>query len=973
MRRSSIGLRSSAALLALVIGSAAAAQTAEPAADAARDAVAAGAEPSEGNEIVVTGSRIRRDPLNQDSPVITVDQEALAKTGLSAVADVLQRLPSASGGLNSKVNNSGNLGNPPDGGGVGAGSAEIDLRYLSAKRTLVLVDGLRYVNGTSASGIPATVDLNSIPANMIERIEVLQAGASPLYGSDAIAGVVNVITVAQQKGLRASAQYGTFRQGDGETQDYQLSYGVKLARTNIVVGGSYVKQNPVRSADRDISLFPNPGQTACSSSQPGCSSASANGRFDLRPYFVAVPGLNGNFTIGGSAPDSTPTFAELRQFAATDRFNFAPFQYILTPSERYGGWVSVKHELTDNINLRLKGVYNRRNSQNQAAFEPLFLGPDAGNGAGSLFDTLSVDVTNPFNPFGYTLESGLNPDGTSSGRPQNYSFIARRLIEAGQRTFNQKVNTYSGTATLDGSFDVGAHQWYWDLNAVYGSNKAKQSFTGNVNAAKVAQALGPLAACVAPCVPLNIFGGNGSITPAMLAFIGFTERDKSQQKLQDYSANLSGDLVDLPAGPLAFAVGYEHRFQSASFDPDPIVAAGLSADIPAQPAKGKYNSDEIYAEISVPILKDQPLAYSLEANGAIRHSNYSISGSSTTYTLTGLWKPVSDFLIRGAYSTGFRAPSLGELFGGRSRFDLAANDPCTSAAGGLFQTNATVRANCIADGVPASGSYEEDQGGQLPVITQGNINLKPEKSRNITFGAVFSPASARRNGGNFSAEVNYYDIRVTDAIGAVDPSLTLNNCALLGDAASCALVVRTANGFVNQIDGTLQNLDSIRTKGVDATINYRSPLTPIGRLGLTANATFLLKYVLSASNGFVVLNREGTERGSPDQAFPKVKFNLTGDWSLGDVAASFTARYIDGVNELKANGTPNRLSSRLYGDVQFIYTPSYLQQRVALTAGVNNVFNNDPPGCFSCSVNNFDATTYDVPGQFGYVRLSYKM
>ena len=130
---------------------------------------------------------------------------------------------------------------------------------------------------------------------------------------------------------------------------------------------------------------------------------------------------------------------------------------------------------------------------------------------------------------------------------------------------------------------------------------------------------------------------------------------------------------------------------------------------------------------------------------------------------------------------------------------------------------------------------------------------------------------------------------------------------------------------------------------------------------------------LPRSNGFVVLDREGTERGSPDQAFPKVKFNLTGDWSLGDVAASFTARYIDGVNEVKANGDPNRLSSRLYGDVQFIYTPSYLQQRVALTAGVNNVFNTDPPGCFSCSVNNFDATTYDVPGQFGYIRLSYKM
>jgi len=179
------------------------------------------------NTIIVTGSRIRQNPLNQTSPVVTVDSAALAQTGLSAVADVLQRLPSASGGLNSKVNNSGNIGNPPDGGGVGAGSAEISLRYLGAKRTLVLVDGMRFVAGASASGIPSTVDLNTIPANSIERIEVLQSGQSPLYGSDALAGVVNIITKASQEGLQASAQFGTFRQGDGHTQDYDLSYGVK--------------------------------------------------------------------------------------------------------------------------------------------------------------------------------------------------------------------------------------------------------------------------------------------------------------------------------------------------------------------------------------------------------------------------------------------------------------------------------------------------------------------------------------------------------------------------------------------------------------------------------------------------------------------------------------------------------------------------------------------------------------------------
>ncbi len=908
-------------------------------------------------QIIVTGSRIRRDPLNQDSPVVVLDQESVARTGLSAIADVLQRLPSASGGLNSKVNNSGNLGNPPDGGGVGAGSAEIDLRYLSAKRTLVLVDGLRFVPGTSASGIPSTVDLNTIPSNSIERIEVLQSGASPLYGSDAIAGVVNIITKSQQEGLQVSAQFGTFRQGDGHTQDYNASYGIKGPTTNLVFGASYVKQEAVRSRDRTISQFPNPGQTACNNGGGGCSSAALNGRF-LTSF--------GSQTIS-TAPDSTPTFAELRPFTTADRFNFAPFQYILTPSERYGGWLSFKQELGSNVNFRVKAEYNRRNSQNQAAFEPLFIGPDAGNGAGSLFDTISIDVTNPYNPFGVTLSAGKPGEG-----PQNYSFVARRLVEAGQRTFTQHVDTLSVTATLDGSFGVGTHKWYWDANAVFGYNDAKQSFTGNVNAAKVAQAVGPLALCTGPCVPLNLFGGAGSITPDQLAFIAFTEHDRSTQHLADFTANLSGDLAELPAGPLSFAIGYEHRIQSASFNPDPIVAAGLGADIPAAPASGKYDADEVYGELRIPLLKETPFFYSLEVNGAVRHSEYSIGGSSTTYTGTALWKPVADVLLRGSYATGFRAPSIGELFGGRTRFDNPTVDPCSNIAGSPYQTSAVVRANCTANGVPASGSYAEDP-GQLPVITQGNINLKAEKSRSLLFGGVYSPAWARSSGfaSLFSIEANYYDIRVNNAIGAVDANLTLNNCALRGDAASCALIIRTANGFVNEIDGTLQNLDSIRTKGVDLTINYRSPKTSAGAFGVSLNATWLTKYVLSASNGFVVIDRRGTERGSPDQAFPKFKGNGTIDWSLGDVAASFTGRYIDSVVEVDGSG--NTLHSRFYGDVQLSYSPSAFDRRVTLTLGVNNVFNQDPPACFSCSVNNYDPTTYDVPGQFGYIRLSYKM
>lgn len=914
-----------------------------------------------GDEIIVTGSRIRRDPLNQDSPVITLDQSSLAQTGLSAIADVLQRLPSASGGLNTKVNNSGNIGNPPDGGGVGAGSAEIDLRYLAPKRTLVLVDGLRFVNGASASGIPSTVDLNTIPVNMIERIEVLQSGQSPLYGSDALAGVVNIITKSRQQGLQASAQFGTFRQGDGHTQDYNASYGINAPTTSIVFGASYVKQDAVRTRDRAISQFPNPGQTSCTDPVGGCSSAPLLGRYDVNGQSLTL-----RAPVIGRKPVYDPTLVggDFTNFSAAARFNFAPFNYFLTPSERYGGFVNIKQELTSDINLRVKALYSHRTSQNQAAFLPLFIGPDAGNG--NLLDTITIDASNPYNPFG-TLSAGKPGDP-----PANYSTVRRRLIEAGQRTYTQKVNTMSLTGGLDGSFQVGDQKWYWDVSAVFGFNDAKQSFTGNVNAANLARALGPVANCVSPCVPVNIFGGAGSITPDQLAYITYTERNRSAQELQDYTANLSGNLFELPAGPVGFAIGYEHRYQKGSYDPDPITAAGLSSDIPSLPARGSYHSNEFYGELRVPLLKDTPFFHSLEVDGAVRRSSFSRSGSTTTYTGSGTWKPVRDLLFRGSYATGFRAPAIGELFGAASRADAPIDDPCTNVPGSPWALNVpNVRANCTANGVPANGSYQEPNGGQLGVLTGGNQNLKPETSRTWLFGGVYSPRWARSGGfaSQLSLEVNYYDIRVDNAIAPVDAQLTLNRCAFSADPLSCASVTRTPAGLISRINAQLQNIGSIRTRGIDVTANFRTQRTAAGSFGLALNGNFLMKYseTFPAAVGFTTTNYLGLTRGFPDQSYPRFKGNGTLDWASGAFTASFTGRYIDAVRE--ADG--RKLASTFYGDVQLGY--AFFDKRMMLTAGVNNVFDRDPPACFSCTGPNYDPTTYDVPGQFGYIRLSYKM
>ncbi|HXH16546.1 MAG TPA: TonB-dependent receptor [Sphingomonas sp.] len=916
------------------------------------------------DEILVTGSRIRRDPLSQPSPVITVDAQSIQRTGLSSVADVLQRLPSAAGGLNSKVNNSGNIGNPPDGGGVGAGSAEIDLRYLSAKRTLVLVDGLRFVNGASASGIPSTVDLNTIQVGSIERIEILQSGQSPLYGSDALAGVVNIITKSQQKGLKASAQFGTFRQGDGHTQDYNLSYGIQAPRTSVVFGGSYVKQEAVRTGDRAISRFPNPGQTACSNGGGGCSSATPNGYFQLAGPALTLKSAPILGRPRYDAANPTGPNSDFRLLTTDDRYNFAPLNYFLTPSERYGFFVSAKQELSDAVNLRVKMNYTRRNSQNQAAFLPLFVGPDAGNG--NLLDTISIDGTNPYNPFGYTLSAG-----GAGNAPANYSTVRRRLVEAGQRTYSQTVDTMSATATLDGSFHIGEHKFYWDANAVLGFNDAKQLFTGNINAAKLQQALGPVANCTGACVPFNIFGGAGSVTPQMLAFVAFDERARSSQSLEDYTANLSGDLFDLPAGPVGIAIGYEHRVQYGSFTPDPVITAGLGADIPAQPARGHFNSDEVYGELRVPLLHDTPFIHSLEVGGAVRHSSYSTSSGKTTYTGNGLWKPIPDLLFRASYAQGFRAPSIGELFGAESRSDAPIDDPCTNVAGSPYQSSATVRANCTANGVPANGSYQEPTGGQLGVLTGGNSALKPETSRTWLYGAVYAPSWARTSGiaSQLSIEGNYYDIKVNNAIAPVDAQLTLSRCAQAADALSCAAITRTPNGLISRINAQLQNIGGIRTRGVDVTIVYRTPRTSVGMFGVALNGNVLLKYAetFPAAVGFTTTNYRGLTRGFPDQSYPKLKGNAVIDWDIGAARASFTGRYIDSVKE--ADGS--KLKSTFYGDAQITLSPGWLEHRLGVTVGVNNVFNQDPPACTSCTGPNYDPTTYDVPGQFGYLRLSW--
>jgi iron complex outermembrane receptor protein len=914
--------------------------------------------------IVITGSRIRRDPLDQDQEVVFVDRADIDRTGLSSTAEVLQRLPGSGGALNSRFNNSGNFGNPPDGGGVGAGAAEADLRYLSSRRVLVLVDGLRYINGSSGSGVPGSVDLNSIPEAMIERIEVLQSSAAAIYGSDAIGGVINIISRRSQEGWIASAQLGSFGEGDGFQQNYALTWGTGTSEggTRLVIGANYVKQDDVSSGDRSISLFPTPGTTACDNS---CSSGTPLGRFIVLGNNLTLrhPVLTGRPVYNPLNP--TDPASDYKAFTTADRFNFAPYNFIQVPLERYGGFVNFTQEIGERTHFQLRGVYNRRNSSNQAAPLPLFVGPDAGNG--NRLDNISIDASNPFNPFG-TLRSGRNPDGTSNGQIPNYNFIGRRVTENGPRRYDQSVDTYYAAATLDGAFQMGGHDWYWDVNGLWGRNRARQAVHGNINAANLTLALGPVAACTAPCIPFNIFGGEGSITQAMLDYVAFTQRDSSRQRLWDVTANLTGSLFDLPGGPVGLAIGLEHRDLTGRFDPDATVAAGLGSDIPALPTAGGYNVDEAYAEVRLPFLRDTPFFHRLEVTGAARYSDYSTSGSTTTFSAGVNWEPTEGLLFRGSWAEGFRAPSIGELFGTPSRFDQEVSDPCSqgSTATQNFTNNPTVRANCIAEGVPANGSYTQ-LNAQLPVITGGSDQLLPENSESWGFGAVWRPSFLPR----LSLEANYYNITVDGAIAAIDAETLLGRCATTGDALSCAAIDRSASGQVTQIRGFLQNIGSIETDGIDLSLIYRGGQGSAGTFNLIWNASFLLNYrvTVPATTGFTTIDREGTEQGSPDQVFAKFKSTGIIDWTLGDVGASVTGRYISAVEETGGN----KLNARFYTDLQLRWSPHWLNEGLSFAIGANNLFDTDPPACFTCGLNNMDPTTYDVPGTFFYGRVTFRM
>ncbi|MEO7935674.1 MAG: TonB-dependent receptor [Dokdonella sp.] len=922
--------------------------------------------------IQVTGSRIKKADVEGQSPVQVISAADIEATGLGSIGDVIQRLSVSGSSLNTKFNSAGNFGFSPDGSGVGSGSTTVSLRNLGAKRTLILVDGLRWVSESSASGVSAAVDLNTIPASAVDRIEILTDGASSLYGSDAIAGVVNIITKKKQDGGAARLYMGDYSTGDGKTQQGNISLGGSSDKFDFFVDLSYYDQKRISSNDWEQSRYPTPGINGAVN-PAAWSSATPNGRQVFAP---ADP----NETFGGLCPvDGGASFCNLsgdgaggfRPWSNAERFNFSPYNLLLTPSKRTGLFAQGTYRISDHVSWNLKGTYTKRESVNQAAPEPIFLGSEAGSGG--LADFVGIDASNPYNPFGT-----ISPEG---------SFITRRPVEGGPRIFKQNVDTSYFSTGLNGDFSAGDRQFFWDVNYVTAENKATQTVNGTYNIAHIQRALGPIADCTAPCVALDLFGGPGSITQDMLNYIQFVENDRSRQRLDTWTANISGDMFDLPAGPLAFAGGYEHRKQSGSYSPDSIVTAGESNGVPSGPTSGQYSVSEFYLELNAPILADLSFAKHLDLSVASRFSDYSNFGNTTNSKVGLRWQINDDLTLRSTWAEGFRAPSIGELYGTFARFDAQIQDPCNGATG-------QQGANCATLGVPNPGTFEQAN-SQISVVTGGNALLNPETSTSLTVGGVYSPSWGANTSWSqkLDLEVTYYNIKIKDAIQASDAQTQLERCVATLDPIFCGGITRSSGGNINGFDNTLFNLGRVNTRGIDFGISWLGNETGIGTFGASLSATKVTKYeAIASDSGLAEPTSVGVEVNN--SAIPDWRATARLNWTIGDVTASWSARYISDVNEscggddgfrglpicrspnagvVTANGPTglNHLGATTYHDVRLAWKlPTTVDFTIA--GGVNNVTSKSPPICGSCSLNGYDAGTYDLVGRYSYVEASFK-
>jgi iron complex outermembrane receptor protein len=467
------------------------------------------------------------------------------------------------------------------------------------------------------------------------------------------------------------------------------------------------------------------------------------------------------------------------------------------------------------------------------------------------------------------------------------------------------------------------------------------------------------------------------MTQDMLDYILTDQHDQSKQTLDLVTANFTGDLWSMGDRHAGFAVGFEHRRYQGEFTPDPLRQTGESQDSFAAPISASYHVNEAYAELQVPWLDV------FSTDFAIRRSEYSTFGGATTGKVGFRYQPIQDLVLRGTWSEGFRAPNLGELYG-LTQFGATLVDPCGPTGTPVVNTadgvSAGLEANCVAAGVP---NGFEQANTQITTFTGGNADLQPEKSKNYNLGAVWSPSFASGWASRLDFEFDYFHYKVTDAIQAPDIQALLNGCyegTITG--AACSGFTRGAGGNLNPPTDFLANLGTITTSGIDLKANWVGNQMSWGQLSASVQATHTISYTAVDADGNKTQRAVGIEVN--DSAIPDWQTNVQLGWKLGDWNVDWNIRYISAVDEFCGNaastpatGCPtgdgtHTLDATYYHDVQAAWNHAFGAEGLKLAVGVNNLFDKDAPVCVTCSLNGYDAGTYDLPWRFWYVDVQWK-
>ena len=930
-------------------------------------------EPTNDQAIVVTGSRIARPDFQTIQPTQVIGAAQIENRGYTNVGQALNELPAFG---------------PPGNSAVGAqssfGPAQtfVDFFGLGTQRTLVLVNGRRFVSSNTASifgpvSPGSQVDLNNIPTTLVSRIETVAVGGAPIYGSDAIAGTVNIILKRNFEGVRVEGQTGISQRGDAP--DYRVSviagHNFAGGRGNITLSGEYNTSTGLTAGDRAITaagnFFGSPPtaqgstfQTLLYPSQRYTAFTSGGVPFRRDDYLASRSGIrdaNGNLLQFGPGGTLIPLDlgTVLRQgyvSSGGNGFNLPAQANLLTSSERYLGTALASYQLTDHVRVFGEAWYAHTKGVNlidQPNYNTALF-----DAAGTPDGNIIASVNNPFLSAAdrATIQANLAPGQTNF-------YIGRALSDLTTGRAQANVETYRFVGGLDGDFSVGSKNFKWEASANYGRSRTEgrnyelvqQNFENALNAVRdpsgnIVCAPGytnaPIATISATCAPLNIFGV-GQASQAARNYIFAIASPVSVNSQLVLNANVTGPIAHIWGGDVQVSLGYEHRRESTSFDPGAYYYGHDNGDgtrsqygrtIPIDPISGSFHTNEIFGELRVPIVSpDTGLRFlkTLELDGAARYVWNSLSGGDLTWTAGGRLGFIRDLTFRGNFTRSIRSPAITEAFNPTSSAFDVGSDPCDMNNVGSGPNPSRREANCRAAGINPATFISDYSNFTVPVTVSGNPGLKNEVADSWTVGAIFQPRFLP----GFSAAVDWVDIKLKNAIVSLGGDAILNACY---DASNypnnfCGLVDRDANGQITMIREGYYNAASYRFRGLTADVSYRHRVGELGTFGLGVNYFYLKTLETQVGNGDV--SHSAGDIGYPHHS---ATANLT--WEKGPFNALVQAQYF-GKSSYDVDAAANRRNISGVG-AWTVYNATLgfdINKQFGLKLIVDNLLDSKPP------------------------------